>query len=102
MMWITVFLTSNRVEYLFIYSGSMKSYLVVKIGDPTASYQTTIYIRVTDLYKNYVEIPVLIQVRRSYVYKTSTEPAHEMIVLFGLRKFILQTRMCRHPVGLDV
>ena len=30
------------------------------------------------------------------------EPAHEIMALFVLRKLILQTRMCRHPVGLDV
>ena len=30
------------------------------------------------------------------------EPAHEIMVLFVLRKLILQTRMCSHPVGLDV
>ena len=27
---------------------------------------------------------------------------HEIMALFVLRKFILQTRMCRHPVRLDV
>ena len=31
-----------------------------------------------------------------------TEPAHEIMVLFCLRKLILQTRMCSHPVGLEV
>ena len=30
------------------------------------------------------------------------EPTHEILAHFVLRKFILQTRMCRHPVGLDV
>ena len=30
------------------------------------------------------------------------EPAHEIMVLFVLRKRILQTRMRSHPVGLDV
>ena len=30
------------------------------------------------------------------------EPAHEIMVLFVLRKLILQTRMRSHPVGLDV
>ena len=30
------------------------------------------------------------------------KPAHEIMVLFVLRKLILQTRMCSHPVGLDV
>ena len=33
---------------------------------------------------------------------TSFEPAHEIMALFVLRKRILQTRMCSHPVGLDV
>ena len=28
------------------------------------------------------------------------EPAHEIMVLFILRKLILQTRMCSYPVGL--
>ena len=30
------------------------------------------------------------------------EPAHEIMVLFVLRKLILQTRMRSHPTGLDV
>ena len=30
------------------------------------------------------------------------EPSHEIMVLFILRKLILQTRMGSHPVGLDV
>ena len=30
------------------------------------------------------------------------EPAHEIMALFVLRKFILQTSMCCYPVGLDV
>ena len=30
------------------------------------------------------------------------EPAHEIMVLFVLRKLVLQTRMCSNPVGLDV
>ena len=30
------------------------------------------------------------------------EAAHEIMALFVLRKLILQTRMCSHPVGLDV
>ena len=30
------------------------------------------------------------------------EPCHAIMVLFILRKLILQTRMCSYPVGLDV
>ena len=30
-----------------------------------------------------------------------TEPSHEILALFVLRKLILQTCMCSHPVGLD-
>ena len=30
------------------------------------------------------------------------EPAHEVMALFVLRKLILQTRICSHPVELDV
>ena len=30
------------------------------------------------------------------------EPAHEIMALFVLRKLILQTRMCSHPVGPDI
>ena len=30
------------------------------------------------------------------------EQTHEVMVLFVLRKLILQSRMCGHPVGLDV
>ena len=33
---------------------------------------------------------------------TSFKPSHEIMALFVLRKLILQTRMCSHPVGLDV
>ena len=35
-------------------------------------------------------------------YFRTFEPAHEIMVLFVLRKFILQTRMRSHPVWLDV
>ena len=35
-------------------------------------------------------------------YLSSFEPSHEIMVLFVLRKIILQTRMRSHPVGLDV
>ena len=35
-------------------------------------------------------------------YKITTEPSHEIMVLFALRKLILQTRMRSHPLGLDV
>ena len=31
-----------------------------------------------------------------------TEPAHEIMVLFVLRKLILEMQMRSHPVGLDV
>ena len=37
--------------------------------------------------------------RCSLLDQLSFEPAHEIMVLFVLRKFILQTRMRRHPVG---
>ena len=30
------------------------------------------------------------------------EPAHEIMALLVLRKLILQTRMCSHPVELDL
>ena len=33
---------------------------------------------------------------------TTYEPAHEILAIFFLRKLILQTSMCSHPVGLDV
>ena len=33
---------------------------------------------------------------------TTTEPCHEIMALFFLRKRILQTRMRSHPLGLDV
>ena len=38
----------------------------------------------------------------SVVFFILFEPAHEIIALFILRKFILQTRICSHPVELDV
>ena len=38
-----------------------------------------------------------------HIFKTCLfEPAHEIMVLFILRKLVLQTRMCSYPVGLDV
>ena len=37
-----------------------------------------------------------------YLAGALLEPAHEIMVLFILRKLILQTCMCIHPVGLDV
>ena len=36
------------------------------------------------------------------VYGTLIEPSHEIMVLFVLRKSIIQTRVHSHPVGLDV
>ena len=36
------------------------------------------------------------------IVSESFEPCHEITVLFVLRKFILQTRMRSHPMGLDV
>ena len=37
-----------------------------------------------------------------HVQQCSIELFHEIMVLFVLRKFILQTRMRSHPMGLDV
>ena len=37
-----------------------------------------------------------------FSHMTIFEPAHEIMALFVLRKFILQIRMRSHPVGLDV
>ena len=37
-----------------------------------------------------------------HIQERSNEPSHEIMVLFDLRKLILQTRMCSHPVVLDV
>ena len=34
--------------------------------------------------------------------RENTEPAHEIMAIFVLRKLILKTRMRSHPVGLDV
>ena len=44
----------------------------------------------------------LIQLVLDEVIDLSIEPCHEIMVLLVLRKLILQTRMCSHPVGLDV
>ena len=38
----------------------------------------------------------------SFLYSSLYEPAHEIMVLFVLRKLIFQTRLCSHPVRLDV
>ena len=35
-------------------------------------------------------------------FQTINEPSHEIVVLFVLRRLILQTRMRSYPVGLDV
>ena len=37
-----------------------------------------------------------------FAYDSSNEPSHEIMVLFILRKLILQMRMRSHPMGLDV
>ena len=34
--------------------------------------------------------------------RKQNEPSHEIMALFVLRKLILETCMCSHPVGLDV
>ena len=34
--------------------------------------------------------------------QTSYEPSHEIMVLLVLSKLVLQTRICSHPMGLDV
>ena len=36
------------------------------------------------------------------VPQSMIEPCHEIMVLFFLRKLILQTHKCSHPIGLDV
>ena len=36
------------------------------------------------------------------IHYLTYEPSHEIMVLFVLRKLIVQTRMRSHPVGLDV
>ena len=36
-----------------------------------------------------------------YPSQKQYEPAHENMALFNLRKLILQTRMCNHPVEVD-
>ena len=38
----------------------------------------------------------------SSLLEAINEPAHEILALFAIRKFILQTRMRSHPVALDV
>ena len=45
-----------------------------------------------------VNLHAIVVTLTGYLY----EPAHEIMVLFILRKFILQTRMRSHPVGLQV
>ena len=37
-----------------------------------------------------------------WYWSNRDEPCHEIMVLFVLRKLILQARMCSHPMGLDV
>ena len=34
-------------------------------------------------------------------YHTETEPSHDIVALFVLRKLIFQTRMRSHTIGLD-
>ena len=46
----------------FVLKGARKSYLIVKVGDPDNSYLATLSVRVSDLYKNYVEFKINIQV----------------------------------------
>ena len=43
-------------------------------------------------------VGIMINLKKTSLF----EPAHEIMVLFVLRKLILQTRMRGHPVGLAV
>ena len=36
------------------------------------------------------------------IIPSTNEPSNEIMALFVLCKLILQTRMCSHPMGLDV
>ena len=49
-----------------------------------------------------VLVAYLKQTNVSYENSLVFEPSHEIMALFVLRKFILQTRMRSHPVGLEV
>ena len=51
-----------------------------------------------------IEVHILSKLLRhqTQTLRTIIETSHEIMVLFVLRKFILQTRMRSHPVGLDV
>ena len=40
--------------------------MIVKVGNPDNNYETTLIVRVSDLYKNYKQFPILIQVSSSY------------------------------------
>ena len=46
------------------------------------------------------DIKILVMVKWKWSLKN--EPAHEIMVLFVLRKIILQMRMRSQPVGLDI
>ena len=48
------------------------------------------------------KIKPLCSVHSGIKYAKVFEPCHEIMVLFALRKLILQTRMGSHPVGIDV
>ena len=45
---------------------------------------------------------VTIQMVPAIIEIELTEPSHEIMILFVLRKLILQMRMRSHPMGLDV
>ena len=45
---------------------------------------------------------LIYNITQNNMYILIFEPVHEIIVLFVLRKLILQTRMRSHPVGQDV
>ena len=54
-----------KIPLIYCFPGARKSYLIVKVGDPVSSYRTTLIVRVSDLYKNYHEFKIIIQVRDS-------------------------------------
>ena len=54
-------------------------------------------------FAGFTTVSTFIQLWRfSSLHHGQYEPCHEIMILFVLRKLILQTRMRCHPVGLDV
>ena len=64
-----------------------------KCGEPNISYSVQMDYRAREIF---------CEAQISVIEFSIVEPSHEIMALFVIRKLILQSCMCSHPVGLDV